>query len=639
MSKSFTTEVKEVMDTHHALLRREIPRLSQAWKAGKAPVSLTLPWAQLLAVLLPHLDKEEQILFPLICGLDSGEAPVGCGVEAPIRQMTYEHDLIGSYEAMLRLAAGDAGALEPDLLALLDDLAVHAHREEFDLYPRAVARARELAELGSEPVPESPDQTASAPVAASGAAPTGRAPEAIAAAPVASAVRIVRNTRGCCNTCLADVPARVVVDEAEARLEKMCPEHGVSQQLLSRAPESWERLDRYYFSVNGESYPQRDYIVRMTEKCNLDCPICLAHANHEDTPDLPIGRLAELLSERRGIKVDLMAAEPTLREDLADWVRATKAGGGIAALHTNGLKLAKREYALHLRDAGVDEVFLQFDGLDESANKRLRGRPLNKARLAALTNLRELGIATSLIVVIAKGVNEAEVSRVIHFAAEPRNNHIREVFFLGLRMLGSNRQTADEADSLAGSALMPDEIVDILTAAEPGIKRADIEHFNKLYFAMLSAFRVKKCLYVQHYMLVRDGKGGTRPISDFIDLEALNRAAESYALHFPRHPHLAKARLIAALARQGVSWRGLPLLSDLFRLEQLFQSGMNLGEVPNRFLILGFITACDPYNFDSQVAINCGKGELSADGGFIESGAVANVLREARFDESAGRRT
>jgi hypothetical protein len=156
---------------------------------------------------------------------------------------------------------------------------------------------------------------------------------------------------------------------------------------------------------------------------------------------------------------------------------------------------------------------------------------------------------------------------------------------------------------------------------------------------MLSAFRVKKCLYVQHYMLVRDGKGGTRPISDFIDLEALNRAAESYALHFPRHPHLAKARLIAALARQGVSWRGLPLLSDLFRLEQLFQSGMNLGEVPNRFLILGFITACDPYNFDSQVAINCGKGELSADGGFIESGAVANVLREARFDESAGRRT
>ena len=74
------------------------------------------------------------------------------------------------------------------------------------------------------------------------------------------------------------------------------------------------------------------------------------------------------------------------------------------------------------------------------------------------------------------------------------------------------------------------------------------------------------------------------------------------------------------------------MLGDLARLERLFQTGMNLGEVPGRFLILGFITACDPHNFDAQVAVNCGKGEMSADGGFVDSGAVANVLREARFE-------
>ena len=61
---------------------------------------------------------------------------------------------------------------------------------------------------------------------------------------------------------------------------------------------------------------------------------------------------------------------------------------------------------------------------------------------------------------------------------------------------------------------------------------------------------------------------------------------------------------------------------------------MNLKQVPSRFLLLGFITACDPHNFDSQVAINCGKGELSVDGGFVDSGAVANVDRERRFDET-----
>jgi len=58
--------------------------------------------------------------------------------------------------------------------------------------------------------------------------------------------------------------------------------------------------------------------------------------------------------------------------------------------------------------------------------------------------------------------------------------------------------------------------------------------------------------------------------------------------------------------------------------------------VPPRFLLLGFITACDPHNFDAQVAVNCGKGELSVDGGFTESSAVANVDREARFERSRG---
>ena len=76
-------------------------------------------------------------------------------------------------------------------------------------------------------------------------------------------------------------------------------------------------------------------------------------------------------------------------------------------------------------------------------------------------------------------------------------------------------------------------------------------------------------------------------------------------------------------------------LTDLVKLEQLFAKGMNLKSVPQRFLLLGFITACDPANFDAEVAVNCGKGELSMDGGFTDSGAVANVRREARFTATA----
>ncbi len=621
MTDRLGPDIDEIMSTHHALLKREIPRLSAAWKEIEAPKALTEPWLQLLAVLLPHLDKEEQILFPLCRAMDQGEAPVGCGVEAPIKQMDYEHDCITTLEGCLRNASVLAGKYEPDLLAMLDDLAVHARRESDNLFPRAVRRAHEIVEGTAPPVEEDEEEVATPPARDFS---------------LAEGTRLVRETRGRCNECLADVPARVVRDNAEARLEKLCPTHGITSQLMSHAPDSWERLDRYYFKVNAECYPQRDYIVRMTEKCNLDCPICLARANQADTPDLGIDQLRDLLSERRGIKVDLMAAEPTLREDLEDWIRAVKSRGGIAALHTNGLKLANRAYAEKIRAAGVDEVFLQFDGLDDNANKVLRGRPLNKARLAALENMRELGIATSLIVVVAKGVNEKEVSRVLRFAMEPRNSHVREVFFLGLRMLGSARHAVAEGEGLSASMLMPDEIIDLLTEQEPAIRRQDIENFNKLYFAMLSTFKVKKCLYVQHYMMVRDGEGGGKPISDFLDLDALGQAADRYAEGFTDHPNFAKARLLASLARNGANLKTLGMLGDLARLERLFQTGMNLGEVPGRFLILGFITACDPNNFDAQVAVNCGKGEMSADGGFVESGAVANVLREARFDRDLG---
>lgn len=453
--------------------------------------------------------------------------------------------------------------------------------------------------------------------------------------PSDAAGRRLRATQSVCNTCLVRVPAAVVAYTDRVMLEKYCPEHGTTDQLLSHAPAYWTDLDRYYFQVNGENYPQRDYIVRMTERCNLDCPICLAKANTEDTPDLDLSGLQALLSERRGIKIDLMAAEPTLRPDLEDWIRRVKASGNIAALHTNGLKLANFEYAKRIKEAGVDEVFVQFDGFDEEANKALRGRPLLKARLAAMANLRRLDLATSLIVVIARGLNEAQVGETYRFALQPENDHIREVFYLGLRLLGSARDSMKrEGRPIEEMSMMPDELIDLLCASEPRLKRPDIQAFNKLYFAMLSAFKVKKCLYVQHYLVTRDGAGAFTPIADLVNLAALDPACERYAERHREHPTLARAALAASVVRHSANAETAQMLMDLARLQLLFKRGMNLDRVPRRFLVLGFITACDPYNFDSRVAVNCGKGELSADGGFVDSGAEANVAREARFEES-----
>lgn len=595
-----TALIPHILNTHHALLKRELPRLSPLLHAG--PVGGL--FFELQQLLETHLWKEETILFPAIQALLAGQAAGGCGVLGPIQQMQAEHEQIRDLESKLREKISMAGPAAPALVALLDDLAVHAHLEDTELFPLALHLERRS--LGAEEEAPSPKT-----------------------APKRVYRQLIRQTRGVCPDCGKDVAAEVFLEEGSAYLGQSCPEHGQFRQALSRHGEEWAELDRFFFSVHPKEHPQRDFIVRMTERCNLACPICLAKANTEDTPDLDITQLQTFLTEHRGVKIDLMAAEPTLREDLDVWIRRIKQADGIAALHTNGLKLADLNYAKHLKDAGLDEVFLQFDGLDDKANMVLRGRPLLKTRLAALKNMKTLGISTSLIVVIARGVNEAEVGRTLEFALQPENSHIREVFYMGLRMLGSARHTG----TLADAALMPDDTLDLLCAQQPRIDRANVRAFNKLYFAMLSAAEVRKCLYVQHYMLVRNPEGW-QPIHEILNLKTLAQAADRYAARYQQFPRLAKAGLLTALAREGARSKSLKLLGDFIRLEQLFQQGMNLKHVPERFLLIGFITACDPANYDAAVSLHCGKGELSADGGEVASGADANVRREQRFDQS-----
>ena len=429
MSKSLSTQLARVREAHDAL-RGAIAALDPHLTPSGEPTKLTRQWVRFCRDLEEHMELEDAQVLPALSALSEGREPEVEAYEEHLLSMGAELEIMRTVAGAMADVAGLAGDQEAELRALLAQLEEHARREEEDLFPLAM----EMLEAWQESVQVAEDTS-------------WKAPE-----------EVIRKTRGVCHTCSQIVPAQVVRNGQIASLEKHCPDHGVSVQILSRAADYWADLDRFYFKVNEESYDQRDFIVRMTERCNLDCPICLAKANTEDTPDLDLDGLEKLLSERRGIKVDLMAAEPTLREDLEDWIRKVKATGNIAALHTNGLKLADRAYAERIKASGVDEVFVQFDGFDEEAHMVLRGRPLVKARMAAMKNLRDLGIATSLIVVIARGLNEAEVGKTFRFALEPENAHIREVFFLGLRVLGSARDALRrEDDSLFNMAMMPDE--------------------------------------------------------------------------------------------------------------------------------------------------------------------------------------
>ncbi len=432
---------------------------------------------------------------------------------------------------------------------------------------------------------------------------------------------VLRTTRGTCPICIEIVDARLIVEGGRVLLEKSCPEHGKNRALLSESPEYFSELLEFYHDIMPPDLPQRDFILRLTARCNMRCPICLASSDQFDEEDLPKEQLAAFLKGRgRRLKLDLMGAEPTVRDDLAEIIRMADKGGHITALHTNGLEITDPDRLKELVDAGLKEVHLQFDGFEDEHNLVLRGRPMAEVREKILASLEQNGVATDLVVTILRGLNENQMEKVLTYAAE--HPFVKEVFYLGCRRLG--RATDDFADQVVA----PDELIDDLERETSGkIARDDIRIFQKLYFSLLAALRVRKCFYIHHYIVIRT-RDGYRPLSQQMDLAYLEPRLERFRRMVKRSRLLSVPYLLFHCGISVLRKGGLTLLADGVVLSLLLLLGFDLSRIKRRIILIGFISACDPWIHDVEISANCGKGEVATDIGVHEAGADANVERE-----------
>jgi hypothetical protein len=435
---------------------------------------------------------------------------------------------------------------------------------------------------------------------------------------------VIRRTHALCPQCLRCVPAEVQEHERRIWLVKRCGIHGESRAFLSDHPAYYRDLNRFYFGVMRRSYAQRDYILRLTERCNLECPICLAGANQDILADFTVADVRQLVRRLRGAKLDLMGCEPTLLPDLPEILRVIRQSGNISALHTNGIALADFAYVQRLQQAGLDEVHLQFDGFDDEVYRVLRNKPLLEIKRKAFANLERLGIPVDLVMTVLAGVNEKEILPVLQFGAEHAN--VKEVFFLGCRMLGRAVGRFEQAQ------LLPDQVIDLLAQATQGrISRERVRRFQKLYFTLLSIFGVRKCLYIQHYLLFRCRSGSFVALDELVNMGRLERICERFRVRREQEHWTATPLFFLESLPVVMNVKTLGLLRELLMLSLLMMLGFNLRKVRKRSILLGYITACDPLIYDTAVAENCGKGEISRDLGFQEAGALANVMREHRW--------
>lgn len=154
---------RHIVDTHHAYVRRELPRLSAlatkvvSRHGEKRPAleQIATTIALLADELTNHLAKEEAILFPFVTLLERAYAagtglPHACfsTVASPISQMMAEHDAAGGLLAQIRdlsdnftLPADACPTYHAFFHALAEfeqDLHLHIHLENNILFPRAV---------------------------------------------------------------------------------------------------------------------------------------------------------------------------------------------------------------------------------------------------------------------------------------------------------------------------------------------------------------------------------------------------------------------------------------------------------------------------------------------------------------------
>lgn len=271
----------------------------------------------------------------------------------------------------------------------------------------------------------------------------------------------IEHTTSICPVCLRRVDAKIVRKNDGIYLLKFCPEHG--EQLEVMEHDAAYFLARMQYTKPGTVSklqtgrklgcpfdcglcPEHEQhtciaVLEVTSDCDLKCPVCYAESGSGDP--LPLSKIEEMLdffveSEFGNAEIlQISGGEPTTHPEILDIIRlAREKPIKYVMLNTNGLRIATDEkFVQELgRFVGGFEIYLQFDGFDESVYRHLRGKPLSDVKQQAIRNLAKHKIPVTLVSTIERGVNDHEIGRIVEFGI--RTDGIRGINFQPVARFG-----------------------------------------------------------------------------------------------------------------------------------------------------------------------------------------------------------
>jgi 7,8-dihydro-6-hydroxymethylpterin dimethyltransferase len=265
-----------------------------------------------------------------------------------------------------------------------------------------------------------------------------------------------KKTGSICPECGKVLEATIFERDKMVYIEKECPDHGKFCDVYWADVDMYLKAEKYAHDGIGLRNPmdlnlgknenvhifvdnQRvDMLtctalamIDLTNRCNMNCPICFANANQQGyvyEPDLEtVCKMLDALRAEEPIKctaVQFSGGEPTIHPQFLEIIKAAKERKFAQVMvATNGIEFSKKYDMLKAASkAGLNTIYLSFDGVTDDIYIQARDRKMFKVKLQVIANCRKLkeetGKCPSIVLVptLVRGVNDHQIGDIARFA-------------------------------------------------------------------------------------------------------------------------------------------------------------------------------------------------------------------------------
>ncbi|TXT54553.1 MAG: 7,8-dihydro-6-hydroxymethylpterin dimethyltransferase [Candidatus Thorarchaeota archaeon] len=484
-------------------------------------------------------------------------------------------------------------------------------------------------------------------------------------------------TQSICPICLLEhseitvIPATVFEENGEVLMSKSCEKHGSFTDVYWSDADMFRRVMKYWYTSVGVDNPRNKSsegcpndcgfceqhlahtalgLIDVTNRCNMRCPICFANAAesgliYEPTPEQVLEMLKTL---RRNLPVPSPAVqfaggEPTVSDNLPQYVKwAKQLGFNHIMVASNGIRMSKgADYLKSLMDAGMNTIYLQFDGVSEKPYLEARGRDLRAVKDKVLDNCREIRLdGVVLVPTIVKGTNDQELGDIVQYAIDNRDI-VRCINFQPVSITGR----IDYEERKRMRITIPDAIHAIEEQTGGKVKAGD-------WYPVASMMGVGRALGLMkgvptvelhsHFacgmatFLFIDPDGTYYPITEVLDIEKLMEVLEDICELYADRKRFRGIRAKLKLAGFMRHIKKRSFMKDIISAFLNRGDYDSLASFMHRVVMLGMMHFMDGWNIDLERVQHCTINYATPEGTIIPFCTYNTIHRnriESRYSE------